>query len=87
MCSTNFYTCKEKGIKLDNEPWYAHVPKSAETNLDGKVTILWNQQVRTDRTVPSNKLDIIIRDNKQGTCMLIDVVISGDKNVVKRKRN
>jgi len=33
----------------------------------GKVTILWNQQARTDRTIPNNKPDIIIRDNKQGT--------------------
>ena len=41
----------------------------------GKVTILWNQQVQTDRTVPNNKPDIIIRDNEKGTCMLIDGAI------------
>jgi len=28
---------------------------------------------------------IIIRDNEKGTCMLIDVEISGDRNVFKRK--
>jgi len=61
------------------------VPKSVETNQGGKVTILWNQQVQTDRTIPSNKPDIIIRDNVKGTCMLIDVAISGDRNVVKKK--
>ena len=77
--------CKEVGIKLENKHWYAHVPKSVQTNLDGKVTILWNQQVRTDRTVPNNKLDIIIRDNNQGTCMLIDVAILGDRNVIKKE--
>jgi len=27
--------------------------------------MLWNQQVRTDRTIPNNKPDIIIRDNKK----------------------
>jgi hypothetical protein len=32
---------------------------------EGKVTTLWNQQVRTDRTFPNNKPDITIRDNKQ----------------------
>jgi len=37
MCSTNFYTCKEKGIKLYNEHQYDHVPKSVESSLDGKV--------------------------------------------------
>jgi hypothetical protein len=49
----------------------------------GKVTILWNQKVQTDRTIPNNKPDIIIRDNEKGTCMLIDVAIPGDRNVIK----
>jgi len=50
-----------------------------------KVTILWNQQVQTDRTIPNNKPDIIIRDNEKGTCMLIVVAISGDRNVIKKE--
>jgi len=62
-----------------------HVPKSVETSQGGKVTILWNQQVQTDRTLPNNKADIIIRDNEKGTCMLIDVAISGDRNVIKKE--
>jgi hypothetical protein len=32
-----------------------------------------------------NKPDIIIRDNEKRTCMLIDVTISGDRNVIKKK--
>ena len=52
---------------------------------EGKVTILWNQQVQTERTNPINKLDIITRDNEKGTCMLIDVAISGDRNVIKKE--
>ena len=43
---------------------YEHAPKSAETSQGGKVTILWNQEVRTDRTVPNNKPDIKIRGNE-----------------------
>ena len=31
------------------------------------------------------KPDIIIRDNEKGTCMLIDVAISGDRNVIKKE--
>jgi len=46
---------------------------------------LWNQQVQTDRTIPNNKPDIIIRDNENGTCMSIDVAISGDRNVIKKE--
>jgi len=72
-------------VQLDKKDWYEHVPKSVETSQGGKVTILWNQQVQTDRTIPNNKPDIIIRDNEKGTCMLIDVAISGDRNVTKRK--
>jgi hypothetical protein len=52
---------------------------------DDNVTILWNQQVQTDRTIPNNKPDSIIRDNEKGTCMLIDVAISGDRNVIKKE--
>ena len=44
-----------------------------------------NQQTQTDRTIPNNKPDIIIRDNEKGTCMLIDVAISGDRNVIKKE--
>jgi len=46
---------------------------------------MWNQQVKTDRTIPNNKPDIIIRDNGKRTCMLIDVAISGDRNVIKKE--
>jgi hypothetical protein len=69
---------------LDKKHWYEHVPKSVETSQGGKVTILWNQQVQTDTTIPNNKPDII-RDNEKGTCMLTDVAISEDRNVIKKE--
>ena len=49
------------------------------------IIIIRNQQVQTDRTIPNNKPDITIRDNEAGTCMLIDVAISGDTNVIKKE--
>ena len=58
-------------VESDNKQWYDHVSKSVETSHEGKVAILWNQQVRDDRTLPNNKPDIIVPDNKQGTRMLI----------------
>jgi hypothetical protein len=81
----HFKICRETGVKLDSELWYEHVPKSAETSQEGKVTILWSQQVQTDRTIPNSKPDIIVRDNEKGTCMLIDVAIPGDRNVIKKE--
>ena len=70
---------------IGQKHWYERVPKSVETSQGGKITILWNQQIQTDRTVPNNKADIIIRDNEKGTCMLIEVAISGDRNVIKKR--
>ena len=77
-----FNIYKEAGVQLDKKHCYENVPKSVETSQGGKVTILWNQQVQTDRTIPNNKPDIITRDNEMVTCMLIDVAISGDRNVI-----
>ena len=90
MCAQlHFNVCKETGVQLDKKHSYEHVPKSVETIQGGnsrrQVTILWNQQVQTDRTIPNNKPDIKIRDNEKGTCMLIDVAISGDRNVIKKE--
>ena len=81
----HFNICKETGVQLDKKHWYEHVPKSVETSQGCKVIILWNQQVQTDRTIPNNKPDIIIRDNEAGTCILIDVAILGDRNVIKKE--
>ena len=61
------------------------MPKSVETSNEGKVTMLWNQQGKTDRTIPNNKLDIIIRDKEKGTCLLIHIAISGDGNAIKKE--
>ena len=39
--------------------------------------------VRTDRTVANNRPDSMMSDNKQGTCVSIDVAFPGDRNVIK----
>jgi uncharacterized protein YbcV (DUF1398 family) len=55
----HFNVCKEMGVKLNNEHWHDHAPKLVETNHEGKVTIVGNQQVQTDRTITNNKPDIV----------------------------
>jgi hypothetical protein len=69
----HFNICKEieVRVKTDNKYWYDHVPKSVETSHEGKITILWNQKVRTDSTIANNKPDIIMCDNNKGTSMFI----------------
>ena len=44
----HFNIRKEIEVKLDNKHWYDHVPKSVGKSHEGKVTVLWNQQVQTD---------------------------------------
>jgi hypothetical protein len=89
LCAQLHFTlCQERGggvILSYKEHWYELLLKSVETSPEGKVTILWNQQVQNGGTTPNHKPDIIIRDNEKGTCMLIDVAISGDRNVVKKE--
>jgi hypothetical protein len=71
-------------VKVYKERWYKYVPKSVETSQESKVTILWNQQVQTDKTTTNNKPDIIIRVNEERTRMSVDV-ISGDRNVTTKE--
>jgi len=78
----HFNICKVIGEKLDNEHLYDNVLKSVETSHKGKVNILWNQQVQTERTILNSKPDSIICDFEKGTCVLTDVAISGDRNVI-----
>ena len=52
---------------------------------EGDVTVLWNQEVHTDREVAANRPDIIIKNKKEKTCTLIDVAIPADRNVVQKE--
>jgi hypothetical protein len=71
------------GVKCSE--YSEHVPELVVKGQKGKVAILWNQQVQINRTIPNSKLDIIICDNEERTCMLIDVAFSGDRNMIKKE--
>jgi len=53
--------------------------------IEGMVTILWNQLVPNNRTIFNYEPDIIIHDNEKRTCTLIDIAILGDRNVIKKE--
>jgi hypothetical protein len=55
--------------------------KSVETDHECKVTVLRNQKVQTDGTVPDNKAG----HHDPWTCVLIDAAISGDRNVTEKE--
>ena len=81
----HFNICKETEVESDNEQRYDRLPKLVETGHEGTVTTVWEQQVQTDTTIPDNKQNILIRDRENGTRLLIDTDMSGDKNVVNKE--
>ena len=74
---THWKIFKHYNIKA-NDKWYERQPETVTEN--GKVTILWDMQVHTDKTIKANKPDIIIKDKQEKTCMLTDMAISSDRN-------
>jgi hypothetical protein len=77
----HYTICKKLGIETA-ESWYYHIPKPVTEHED--VTVLWNQGIQTDREVSANRPDIII-ENKDRTCLLIDVAIPSDKNIIQKE--
>ena len=47
--------------------------------------MLWKQAVYTDTEVTANSPAIIIKNNKEKTCTLIDVEIPADRNIVQKE--
>jgi hypothetical protein len=83
VCTHLHYSiCKALGIET-TDAWYTHKPKPVYEK--GDVTVLWNQAVHTDREVTANRPDIIIKNNKEKRCTLIDVAIPADRNVVQKE--
>jgi acyl transferase domain-containing protein len=74
--------CKTLDIET-TENWYAHISKPVCQHED--ITVLWNQGVQTDREVLAKRLDIIIKNKKDKICLLIDVVIPSDRNVIQKE--
>jgi hypothetical protein len=78
----HYSICKKLGIETA-ENWYSHLPKPV-TELED-ITVLWNQGIQTDREVLANRPDIIIKNKKVKTCLLIDVAIPSDKNIIQKE--
>jgi hypothetical protein len=61
-----------------------YVPKSVEPSHENVISLLWNQQVKNDSLISNNKLDIIIRDNENGTCMFLYFINSGNRILIQK---
>jgi hypothetical protein len=65
------------------ENWYSHIPKPVCQHQD--ITVLWNQEIQIDSEVLANRSDTIIKNMKDKICLLIDVAIPSDRNVIKKE--
>ena len=65
------------------DKWYTYTSKPVCELEDD--TVLWNQGVHTDREVTPYKPDIIIKNIKQNRCILEDVAVPTDRNVVQKE--
>ena len=61
------------------EKWYEH--KSPPVVEGENTTILWDFPINTDRAIQANRPDIVIKDHKSKTCLLIDMTIPTDRNI------
>jgi hypothetical protein len=82
VCTHLHYSiCKTLGIET-TENWYSHIPKSVCEHED--IIVLWNRGVQTDREVLAHRLDMIL-NKKDKICLLINVLIPSDRNVVQKE--
>ena len=70
--------CKHFSVDT-NTNWYEHHPEPVTEGQD--FTILWDFPIQTDRTIQANRPDIVIKDKKNNTCLLIDMSVPSDRNV------
>ena len=61
------------------EKWYEHTPQPVIEST--KVTILWDFTIHTDSKIDANRPDITIKDHREKTCIMLDVVVPADKNI------
>ena len=69
--------CKEFGIELKDR-WYEHEPTTVTEK--NNITILWDMPIHTDRTIAANRPDIVLKNKKDKTCLLIDMTVPLDAN-------
>ena len=64
---------------LYHKNWYENKPEPVvETE---SATILWDFAIRTDRKINANKPDITIKDHKNNSCLLVELMFPMDKNL------
>lgn len=80
----HYNICKHYKINVE-EAWYKHQPKRVENSEEENVVVLWDTQIQTDRTVGGNKPDIVIKNLAKKVCIIIDVAVPHDGNIIEKE--
>ena len=79
----HYSICKALAIET-TQKWHARTHTKPVCQHED-VTVLWNQEVHTDREVMANRTDIIIKNKQEKTFILIDMAIPADRNVTQNE--
>ena len=67
-----------------NGKWCEHVPESVLENEGCK--ILWEFPTQTDKVIEHRRPDIVCIDKIVKSCLIIDIAIPGDQNVIMKQQ-
>lgn len=70
---------KKVGLVKDVVPYYKYEPATVLANKEHK--IYWNRTIYTDKTVKSNRPDIVFINLKEKTAFFIDIAVPNSHNV------
>ena len=75
--------CKKFHLKC-NDKWYEHVPDSVLENEGCK--ILLDFLIQTDKVIEHRPPDIGCIDKIAKSCLIIDIAIPGDQNIIVKEQ-
>lgn len=71
--------CRHLGAPVSAK-YYEHQPDRV-VNIED-VSIMWDVPIITDRTILANRPDIVLHNKKDRTCLLIDIAVPEDSNIM-----
>ena len=84
VAKKNHWLLCKKFLLECNDKWYEHVPDSVLEN--GGFKTLWNFSIQTDKVIEHRRPDIVFIDKIAKSCLIIDIAIPGDQNIMVKEQ-
>ena len=81
----HWYLCKKFGFECDDKYENHIVTKENKVLENDEVLSLWDFSIQTETRIDHNKPDIMIKNKKEKTCQIIDVVCPFDTRVKQKE--